>query len=78
MAREGLKDGDRIWLYNSLDRVEVVVKSSEKTRTDVAEFSPSLWRDDRGGINRLRPALLSDLGPTATVNETKVKIKKMW
>jgi anaerobic selenocysteine-containing dehydrogenase len=77
MAREGLKDGDHIWLYNSLDRIEVIAKSSEKTRSDVAELSPSMWRDDRGGINRLRPALLSDLGPTAAVNETKVKIKKM-
>jgi len=77
MAREGLKDGDHIWLYNSLDRIEVIAKSSEKTRSDVAELNPSMWRDDRGGINRLRPALLSDLGPTAAVNETKVKIKKM-
>lgn len=76
MADAALKDGDRVWLYNSLDRVEAVVVSSEHTRLDVVELAPSMWKNDRGGINRLRHALLSDLGPTAAVNETKVFIEK--
>jgi hypothetical protein len=42
----------------------------------VAELGPSVWKDDEGGISRLRQALTSDLGPTAAVNETKVTIQK--
>ncbi|MBW1789193.1 MAG: molybdopterin-dependent oxidoreductase [Deltaproteobacteria bacterium] len=76
MAGADLTDGDRVWLYNSLDQVEAVAKPSDHTRPDVIELSPSMWKNDRGGINRLRPALLSDLGPTAAVNETKVYVRK--
>jgi anaerobic selenocysteine-containing dehydrogenase len=76
MQRKGLGDGDRVWVHNSLDRVEATARSSATTRPDVAEMGPSMWRNDRGGINRLRSALLSDLGPTAAVNETKVEIEK--
>ena len=76
MAGAALRDGDRVWLHNSLDRVEAMAVSSEHTRPDVVELTPSMWKNDRGGINRLRQALVSDLGPTAAVNETKVFIEK--
>jgi anaerobic selenocysteine-containing dehydrogenase len=77
MAEAGLHDGDRVWIYNDLDQVEAVATQSNRTRPDVLELSPSMWKNDRGGINRLRPALLSDLGPTAAVNETKVFVRKV-
>jgi anaerobic selenocysteine-containing dehydrogenase len=76
MADADIREGQRIWLSNDLDRVEAVARPSNRTRPDVVELSPSMWKNDRGGINRLRPALLSDLGPTAAVNETKVFVKK--
>ncbi|MBW1780721.1 MAG: molybdopterin-dependent oxidoreductase [Deltaproteobacteria bacterium] len=76
MKQMGLKDGDRVWVSSPLDRVEAVLKGSDSVRPDVAELGPSVWKDDQGGIGRLRLALLSDLGPTAAVNETKVTIQK--
>jgi anaerobic selenocysteine-containing dehydrogenase len=76
MAEMGLRDGDRVWVCSPLDRVEAVARVSEFTRPDVAELGPSVWKDDQGGINRLRRAVISDLGPTAAVNETKVTIRK--
>mgnify|MGYP001100328160 CR=1 FL=1 len=68
--------GERVWVWNALDRVEALARSSPRTRSDVAELAPSMWKGDEGGINRLRAAALSDLGPTAAVNETKVWIEK--
>ncbi len=76
MAEIGLRDGDRVWICSPLDRVEAIARGSEFTRPDVAELGPSVWKDDQGGINRLRRAMISDLGPTAAVNETKVTIRK--
>ena len=76
MAEMDLRDGDRVWVCSPLDRVEAIAKRSEFTRPDVAELGPSVWKDDQGGINRLRRAVISDLGPTAAVNETKVTIRK--
>ena len=76
MAEMRLRDGDRVWVCSPLDRVEAVLKGSEFIRPDVAELGPSVWKDDQGGISRLRPAVISDLGPTAAVNETKVTIWK--
>jgi anaerobic selenocysteine-containing dehydrogenase len=76
MAQMGLRDEDIVWVCSPLDRVEAVLKGSAFTRPDVAELGPSVWKDDQGGISRLRVALLSDLGPTAAVNETKVTIRK--
>lgn len=76
MAEKGITDGERVWVRSALDRVEALAESSPRTRNDVAELSPSLWKGDEGGINRLRAASLSDLGPTAAVNETKVWIEK--
>jgi anaerobic selenocysteine-containing dehydrogenase len=76
MAEKGITDGGRVWVWNALDRVEALARSSPRTRRDVAELAPSMWKGDEGGINRLRPAALSDLGPTAAVNETKVWLEK--
>ena len=76
MADMDLRDGDRVWVRSPLDRVEAIAKGSNFTRPDVAELGPSVWKDDRGGISRLRQAVISDLGPTAAVNETKVTIRK--
>ena len=76
MADLGLEDGDRISVRSSLDQIDAVAKASEKTRPDVAELGPSMWKNDQGGINRLREAVLSDLGPAAAVNETLVSISK--
>jgi len=77
MTDLGLKDGDRISVRSSLDQIEAVAKTSGKTRPDVAELGPSIWKNDQGGINRLREAVISDLGPTAAVNETLVSISKV-
>ena len=77
MANLDLRDGDHVWVCSPLDRIRAIVKGSDLTRPDVAELGPSVWKDDQGGINRLRMAVTSDLGPTAAVNETKVTIRKL-
>jgi len=76
MERLGLADREQVWVRSPLDQVEAVVSSSPRTRPDVAELSPSMWADDGRGINRLRVASISDLGPTAALNETRVTIHK--
>ncbi len=72
----GLTEGDRVWIESSRDKLEAIAKISPHTRKDAVEFFPSVWKNDEGGINRLREAILSDMGPTAAVNETKVTIRK--
>ncbi len=37
---------------------------------------PNRWKDDQGGVNRLREAIACDLGPTTAFNETRVTIHK--
>ena len=76
MAEMDLKEGERVWVSSPLDRLEAILRASEFTRPDVAELGPSVWKDDQGGVNRLHRAVISDLGPTAAVNETKVTIRK--
>jgi len=76
MAEMDLKEGERVWVSSPLDRLEAILRASEFTRPDVAELGPSVWKDDQRGVNRLRRAVISDLGPTAAVNETKVTIRK--
>ena len=73
----GLKKGDRIQVESSKDKMEAILKISHKTRKDAVEFYPSVWKNDKGGINRLRNSIISDIGPTAAVNETKVTIRKV-
>ena len=72
----GLTEGDRVWIESSRDKLEAIAKVSAHTRMDTVEFFPSVWKNDGGGINRLREAILSDMGPTAAVNETRVTIRK--
>lgn len=76
MSEKGIKDGDRVVIQSALDSIEVKAEASPKTRRDVAEILPSQWKADGGGVNRLREAVLSDLGPTAAVNEAKVELSK--
>ncbi len=76
MSAKGIKDGDIVVVQNGLDSIEAKAEASPGTRRDVVEILPSQWKADGGGVNRLREAVLSDLGPTAAVNETKVKLAK--
>ena len=71
-----LTTGDRIWLESPRDKIEATAQVSPRTREDTVEFFPSVWKNDGGGINRLREAIISDIGPTAAVNETKVTVRK--
>jgi len=72
----GLTEGDRVWVESSKDTLEAIAKVSAQTRKDTVEFYPSVWKNDGGGINRLREVILSDIGPTAAVNETRVTVRK--
>ena len=75
-GRLGIKEGDHILLESTRDTVEAEAKLSDRTRKDSVEFFPSVWKDDGGGINRLREAVISDIGPTAAVNETRITVRK--
>jgi anaerobic selenocysteine-containing dehydrogenase len=72
----GVVEGERVWVQNKLDRLEALAAASDKTRPDIVEMVPCHWKDDQGGVNRLREAIASDLGPTTAFNETRVTIHK--
>ena len=76
MADLGVEDGERVWVQSKVDRIEAIATASEKTRTDTAEMAPCQWENDQGGLNRLREAIPSDMGPTVAFNETRVFIHK--
>ena len=73
----GIKEGDRVWVQSKLDRLEAIAVDSKYTRRDTAEMAPCQWENDQGGINRLREALMSDMGPTVAFNETRISIHKI-
>jgi anaerobic selenocysteine-containing dehydrogenase len=77
MADLGIEDDERVWVQSKVDRLEAIATASEKTRPDTAEMAPGHWKDDQGGINRLREAIPSDMGPTVAFNETRVSIHKL-
>ncbi|MFC1857533.1 molybdopterin-dependent oxidoreductase [Thermodesulfobacteriota bacterium] len=77
MQELGIKDGDRVWVRSKLDQLEAIAAASTRTRTDTAEMAPCQWENDQGGINRLREAIPSDMGPTVAFNETRVSIHKI-
>ena len=74
---KNIEDGERVWVQSKVDRLEAIATASEKTRSDTAEMAPCHWKDDQGGINRLREAIPSDMGPTVAFNETRVSIHKL-
>ncbi|MEE8416621.1 MAG: molybdopterin-dependent oxidoreductase [Desulfobacterales bacterium] len=76
MGDLGVEEGERVWVQSKLDRLEALAAASDKTRPDVVEMVPCHWEDDQGGVNRLREAIASDLGPTVAFNETRVTIHK--
>jgi len=76
MSDLGVEDGEQVWVQSKLDRIEAVAKASKMTRSDTAEMAPCQWQDDQGGINRLREAIPTDMGPTVAFNETRVFINK--
>ncbi|MBE0617193.1 MAG: molybdopterin-dependent oxidoreductase [Proteobacteria bacterium] len=77
MAELGVQEGERVVVRSRLDGIEATATASEHTRTDVVEMVPSQWANDAGGVSRLREAVLSDLGPTGAVNETRVTVHKV-
>jgi anaerobic selenocysteine-containing dehydrogenase len=76
MADLGVEDGERVWVQSKVDRLEAIATASEKTRSDTAEMVPCHWENDQGGVNRLREAIPTDMGPTVAFNETRVSIHK--
>jgi anaerobic selenocysteine-containing dehydrogenase len=76
MSDLGVEDGERVWVQSKLDRIEAIATASKMTRSDTAEMVPCQWQDDQGGINRLREAIPTDLGPTVAFNDTRVFINK--
>ena len=77
MQELGIKDGDRVWVRSKLDQLEAIAAASKRTRPDTAEMAPCQWENDQGGINRLREAIASDMGPTVAFNETRISIHKI-
>ncbi|MGD8974064.1 MAG: molybdopterin-dependent oxidoreductase [Desulfobacterales bacterium] len=76
MSDLGVEDGERVWVQSKLDRIEAIATASKMTRSDTAEMVPCQWQDDQGGINRLREAIPTDMGPTVAFNDTRVFINK--
>ncbi|MDP6395881.1 MAG: hypothetical protein QF466_10640 [Desulfobacterales bacterium] len=63
------------WDYSSYPRAKIYPHLFKPIQTGNL-IVPNRWKDDQGGVNRLREAIASDLGPTTAFNETRVTIHK--
>ncbi len=74
LSEKGLHEGDEVWVESRVGRVKARLNADETVRRDVLFFVPSLWKGELSGVNQLREPLLTDLGDTAAMHETRVTL----
>ena len=74
VARLGLADGQRVLVASHVGAVEARLAVDTAVRRDVVLFNPALWRGDLSGVNQLREALVTDLGESAAMHATAVRV----
>lgn len=72
-----LAEDQKVRVVSPVDTIEGLAGSNDTLRSDVVFVTPTIWRNDGGGINRLRNDTMSNLGPTAAMNETMVRVEKL-
>ncbi len=72
-----LDEGERIRIVSAQDAIEALSAADDTMRKDLVFVTPTIWRNDDGGVNRLRCDTMSNMGPTAAMLETMVRIEKL-
>jgi anaerobic selenocysteine-containing dehydrogenase len=77
--RRGLRDGDRVRLWNSFGGVVATLSVSDEVMPGVASMPKGLWRrstPNRWTANALAPDHLDPIGGGACYNDARVEIEK--
>lgn len=77
LQRLGLADGGSAVVESPVASLRVRVRSDETVRRDVLLFNPPQWRGDPCGVNQLREALLTDVGQSAAMHATRVRLARV-
>lgn len=75
--RLGIKNGDRIRVYNSLGEVFGNVRATARVRNGSVVFPNGIWIDEGGGVNILIAPVETDMGYGAAFHNTRVGIEKV-
>lgn len=73
----GLSEGERVRVISPMDAIEAVAAQDGSLRNDLVFITPTVWQNDGGGVNRLRKDIMTDLGPSAAMHETLVRVEKL-
>jgi anaerobic selenocysteine-containing dehydrogenase len=74
IARLGLADGQRIQVASAVGQIGARAAADPTVRRDVALLNPALWAGDLSGVNQLRVARATDLGESAAMHATTVRV----
>ncbi len=74
IARLGLADGQRIQVASAVGQIAARAAADPTVRRDVALINPALWAGDLSGVNQLRAAHVTDLGDSAAMHATTVRV----
>ncbi len=79
-AARGLRDGDRIRVYNDLGEVHVPVSINDDVRRGVVVLPKGLWRSSTlngATATALAPDHLTDIGSGACFNDARVEVERL-
>jgi anaerobic selenocysteine-containing dehydrogenase len=74
IARLGLADGQRIQVASAVGQIGARAAADPTVRRDVALLNPALWAGDLSGVNQLRVSRATDLGESAAMHATTVRV----
>ncbi len=74
LARLGLAHGQRIQVRSTVGEIGARAAADPTVRRDVALLNPALWAGDLSGVNQLRAAHVTDLGDSAAMHATTVRV----
>jgi anaerobic selenocysteine-containing dehydrogenase len=72
----GIKEGEKVSLVSKYAEVDVEVTFDSSHRKEVVYFPYAVWKDDGGGVNRLRGPIMTDYGNSSAFHETLVRLEK--
>ena len=77
MGKLGLGENEKVRVVSSVDAIEALAVSDDTQRRDLVFVTPTIWQNDRGGVNTIRNDTMSNLGPTSAMLETTVRVEKL-
>ncbi len=70
----GLADGQRVQVASAVGQIGARAVADPTVRRDVVLLNPSLWAGDLRGVNQLRAARATDIGGSAAMHATTVRV----